>query len=533
MKRRSVCILLIIALAAAVRAAGVRFGFPYLLHPDEPTAVRRALLMFRDGLNPGWFAMPSGYLYLLHYSYRVFYLVSSLFESPALLPHLRPDRVPFYLIGRVWSVLAGTATVWVVYRAGKKLYSSRAGLGAAFLMAVIPLHLIHSRYATVDVPVTFFIALSFLFSASVLSRRRLKYYLAAGAAAGLAAATKYNGLFVLFPLLAAHFLREGEEGERGRRRLIDPFLPAGLAAAGLLFFLASPYALIETRQLYMDLRAQSNYLIHSGHGPIFIATRPGWLYNLFYVLYYAGGPVFWILAAAGFLYALRRHRRSDWLVLSFVVPYFILISIPAVKFSRFFIPLLPFLALWAGRLLEIRPGRRLPAAALKTAAVLAGLWLGFQAAAYAALLARTDVRIEAKRWLEESLPRPARVGLIRTETGLIFLDDPPLDRDLPGLVVEQYDRLQRALDGQPHYLITTDFDYRQILRLKEKYDIIRYDKWLEFFAGERGYRKLKVFERRPRLLGIDFERPFPPHDMIYNRPRISVWERENLRGGGL
>lgn len=525
MKRTAFYLLLILVLAGALRFVGLNFGFPLLLHPDEPTAVRRALLFFRDGLNPRWFSMPSFYLYLLHFSYRLYWAVSTLFESPALLPHLRPDRLPFYLIGRAWAALAGTATVWVVYRAGKQLYSRRAGLWAAFLLAVVPLHLIHSHYATVDVPVTFLVTLSFLFSASIISRRRLADYLAAGAAAGLAAAAKYNGSFALFPLLAAHFLRPRAVAP-GPRRPLDPFLPAALAAALLVFFLATPYAVIETKQLYSDLRAQSNYLVRTGHGPIFIDTEPGALYNLLYVLYYAGGPVFWMLSAVGFAAALVGRRRADWLILSFAAPYFILISIPNVKFSRFFIPLLPFLCLWAGRLFDLRLYRRTGALALRTAAVLCCLWLGVQAIAYTAVLARTDIRVEARDWLEENLRRPSRIGLIKTETGLIFLDDPPLDRASSELAVEHYPRLYHALEGRPDYIVATDFDYRQIIRLKEKYDIIRYDKWMEFSAGERGYRQLRVFERRPRLLGIDFEGSFPPHDMIYNRPRISVWERK-------
>ncbi len=530
MKRTTVYLLLILILAGALRLIGLRFGFPYFLHPDEPTAVRRALLFFRDGLNPRWFAMPSFYLYLLHFSFRAHWAVSTLFQSPALLPHLSPDPLPYYLIGRVWSALAGTATVLVLYRIGKKLYSARTGLAAAFLLTILPLHLLHSHYATVDIPVTFLITLSFCFSASILSRRRLGDYLAAGAVAGLAAAVKYNGLFALFPLLAAHLLRRRGSEERFLRRFADLFPLVGLAAALLVFFFASPYALIEIRRLYGDLLSQSHYLIHSGHGPIFIATKPGALYNIFYLLYYAGGPVFWLLAVAGVLAAFWKRQRADWLVLAYIIPYFILISIPVVKFSRFFIPLLPFLALFAGRLFEIRLLRRLPAVAVGTAASLILVWLSLQAIAYTGVLAEEDIRLQAKAWLENNLVRPARVGLIKTETGLIFLDDPPIDRMLPDLVVEQYDRLLPALARQPHYLITTDFDYRQILRLKERYDIIRRDLWVEFLSGKRGYRELKVFENRPRLLGIDFEGAFPPHDMLYNRPRIIVWEREGDRG---
>lgn len=98
--------------------------------------------------------------------------------------------------------------LWIVVLlvVGKKLYSERSALGAALLMAVLSLHVLHSHYATVDVPVTFLITLSFLFATCLLERRKLTYYLGAGLAAGLAAGTKYTGIFTLSPLLAAHFL---------------------------------------------------------------------------------------------------------------------------------------------------------------------------------------------------------------------------------------------------------------------------------------------------------------------------------------
>ncbi|MDP8214527.1 MAG: glycosyltransferase family 39 protein [Candidatus Euphemobacter frigidus] len=179
-------LILIIVLAFMVRLIGLRFGFPYLLHADEPTAVKRALLFFRDGLNPHWFAMPSCYLYLLHFSYRLYYQISVLSGAEDILPHLWVVKTPFYLIGRLWSVLLGTATVYLVFLTGRKLYSSRAALGAAFLIAVLPLHLLHSHYSTVDVPVTFLIILSFFCSALLLNKRRLSYYLLAGVAAGVA-----------------------------------------------------------------------------------------------------------------------------------------------------------------------------------------------------------------------------------------------------------------------------------------------------------------------------------------------------------
>ena len=207
---------------------------------------------------------------------------------------------------------------------------------------------------------------------------------------------------------------------------------------------------------------------------------------------------------------------------SWVIPYYILISIPNVKFSRFFIPLLPFLALLAARLLDFpfsRPRwRRLTAAIFS----LACFWLLLSALAYARLLVRPDVRIEALAWIDKNIAAGSKIGLIRTETGLIFLDDPPFKIPHPRFKIERFPRLLPALQAHPDYIIATNFDYRQILRLKAAYDQKRCDRWKKFFRGDLGYRQIKEFNEPPTIFGIKFGGGFPPHDMIYNQPLITI-----------
>jgi hypothetical protein len=512
---------LVLITAAVVRFSGLSFGFPHLFHPDEPTAVKRAVLFFRDGMNPRWFAMPSGYLYLLHFNYRAYGALKG-------IAHFESNQTVLYLIGRLWSAIFGSATVLLVFLAGKRLYGRKAGLGAAALMAALPLHVLHSHYATVDVPVTFTIALALLFSARVLRQGRLSDYILAGIFAGMAASLKYNGAFAFFPLLAAGLVRSrgwgGEGGEPFDRREWRS-LACSVAALVLVFFAVSPFILSAPGQFFKDLSTQSHYLIRYGHGPIFIATSPGALYQLFNVLYYAGGGAFWIMAVAGVIAAVIFRRRGDILLLSFLVPYYVLISIPVVKFSRFFIPLLPFLALLAGRLLELpfpRPAMKRVFIGLFAAGALGTFLLG---AGYARMLVRPDARFIARDWIEANLPQGARVGMIKTETGLIFLDDPALAYPHPFLTIERYNRLLPALEGKPDYLLVTDFDYRDIIRLQEKYDIIRYKLWMKFFPGRAGYEKIEEFYRPPSILGLTFGQPFAPHDMTYNCPRISLFRR--------
>ena len=65
---------------------------------------------------------------------------------------------------------------------------------AAVLFAVMPLHVRESHYVLTDVPVTFFVMLTLLLSLRAHERATAGAFALAGAAAGLAGATKYNGV---------------------------------------------------------------------------------------------------------------------------------------------------------------------------------------------------------------------------------------------------------------------------------------------------------------------------------------------------
>jgi len=518
---------LIVAVGLFLRLMGLKFGFPHLLHPDEPTALKMVFGFFRTDLNPRSFKMPSLYLYLVYFSSWIYCRAAALLGGIARPCHLWPDKTSFYLIGRLWPALLGTATIVLVFAIASRLYSRRTALGAALLLAILPLHVLHSHYATVDVPVTFFITASFYFSVLLYRNGKRIFYPAAGLFAGLAAGTKYNGALALFPFFISFIFRltGGAERKRSFRFWELGYFLLGILACGLAFFLSSPFIVKEAARFVADLQSQSHYLIKTGHGPIFIDCGPGALYNIRYILYYAGGAFFWFLSLAGVIYAAIRHKKSDFLIFSWLVPYFILISIPRVRFARFFIPLLPFLAILGGRLLDLKFSRPWQNKFWRAAFLAGCAWVFLYSLGFSIILAQPDVRIQAKDWIERSLPSGSRLGMVKTETGLVFLDDPPLDSGESGLKIERYQRLLPALQGEPDYLVVTDFDYRQILRLKKLYDQLRCDRWHSFFREEKGYRKIKEFDNPPHFLFLKFGRPFPPHDMMYNYPRITIYKK--------
>jgi 4-amino-4-deoxy-L-arabinose transferase-like glycosyltransferase len=75
------------------------------------------------------------------------------------------------LSARFVCALLGAATIPIVYLTAREIGSTRMAIVAATLMALLPGHVQHSHFATVDVPATFFVALSLWLAVRALRKR--------------------------------------------------------------------------------------------------------------------------------------------------------------------------------------------------------------------------------------------------------------------------------------------------------------------------------------------------------------------------
>ncbi len=160
-----------VAVALVLRLWSVDWQLPYQFHNDEQNYLGVAMIAWAHGdPNPHRFLNPS----LLAYVDTVLYLLLGGAQAEAFRVFAEAfgrhvwDPKGFYLIilaARAIVALLGTATIPVVYLAGKELFNRRTGLFAAWFMAVAFLHVRNSHYATNDVAATFFAAASFQRSA--------------------------------------------------------------------------------------------------------------------------------------------------------------------------------------------------------------------------------------------------------------------------------------------------------------------------------------------------------------------------------
>jgi 4-amino-4-deoxy-L-arabinose transferase-like glycosyltransferase len=349
----------ILALAATLRLVGIEYGLPFgnLLDPDEQNIVPRAWkIVHGGGLDPHWFDYPSLLLYVL-------------------APFQAWQDGPSYLTARLVIAAFGVGGVAAAWWLGRAAYGKTAGLVAAVVVGVETIGVAYSHAAVTDVPMTALITVALALAVT----GRLEW---AGVAAGLAVGAKYPAVFLLVPLVMAGW---------GRWRRLG--VSVGLAV--LAFLATSPFVLVHPRQAWNDASRVQRLARDGWLG----FEHDSWALFSFTGKLWAGlGPVL-VIAAAGLVLALRRRTRTDLILAAFVLVYLADLLTIRAHFDRYVLPLVPPLAVLAGRL-------RLLAPLTLGLAIVPLVW----AIADDVRLTRTDTRAVAHGWIVRNVPRDAAVA---------------------------------------------------------------------------------------------------------------------------
>ena len=441
----------VLVLAAALRLKGIAWGLPYsLVNVDESTVLPKAFGAARGGLNPQFFYYPSFFFYVVGAVYLLatpaLWLLTG--ANPLAVASFVTDPAPYFVLGRLVSAAAGTATVYLVYRLGREAFGRPAGLVAALLLAVAPLHVAYSHMAVTDVTATMLSVLALLLlyqAAKGAGGRRL---VAGAVLAGLATSTKYNlGLLVLPATVAAVYAcRAGVAARLAGRGLSwsgrpvahageagsGPGRLAGLARTALAwarplvlrvyapmvaaFVLGSPFIVLDPGHFLHDFLRQNRIMARGWLG--WENAGNGLWYNLHHNFTGALGVVLLVLCLAGLAWSLWRHTALDLLLAPYAVVYVLYVSTWKELADRYLLPVLPLLVLLGARLCvdaaRARPAWRrvtVPATAVLVAVAAVGP-LG-ASLAFDAGLTGQDTRALATAWIGQNLPAGSTIA---TET---------------------------------------------------------------------------------------------------------------------
>lgn len=550
--------LFLFTFALLIRVIGLRWGLPsaahwYSYHPDEsPRQIVGAVagILSSGDFNPHFFNYPSLYIYLTSFAYLLMSMLGLTTTAASSAPW--PVLQDITLAGRLVTALLGAATVPVVYLIGREIRGHRLGLAAALLMALLPGHVQHSHFATVDVPATFFVALSLYFAVRALRPRdenspswSNKQLCIAAGMAGLAAATKYNGGVVIVAPIFSWFLL-------ARRGLIISRASFALlpAMAVLGFLIGCPYSVLSFGEFWGDCKINGvcyELMVHPrlGSGEIFKDTGNGWWYHLSFNLPFMMTWPLLIATLIGLAMAVLQRTRWRWStaisgdgavwlpLLAWSALYCVTLGLSQVRFMRYTLPLMPaFCVFAAGGVMMLRDAAgstagarrfRIPAAfalcgALGIAALMgtATVLLPFVA---------TDPRDAAAQFLRAQQKTPTTVGLISPP----WFWTPPLSlRDAPpgtGSVVTE------SPDGRYKFAVT-GFDTTKLQSAQPQWFIISEYEWMEKERlRDAEYEKFMDVLHRQYSLAASFpasgagKSEYEPHDFLYTHPVIRIYRR--------
>ena len=563
----------VLAIGFVLRLIGVNVGLP-----DSPDP--REVLIAQDVLNLIHFTAPPQIYNWPGTAW--FYIIAGVGKLLSFCGW-HPTETRVILLARAINVLFSTATLWFTYRIGFHCYSRRVGQLAAGLLAIAMLHATNeSRFALVDIPATFCVALFFWHltrarSASTVLTFQTAIWL--GIIVGVGFAVKFTTIFVVFALLC--FI-----GSRYFYRRLATIV--GVSA--LTFTLLCPYWLIdlispEWNLFFQDFWYEASHY-HWGHFGLISTAESDWLSRFIYLwtlLKWGMGLPLAFLCSLGVLCALvslkvvssqhgagSREEGKDRdpnlpvfqpsnqessslppfqsiLLLSFVIPYLLFVGIHKVKFVRHLLILYPILTVLAAAALRHLPNvvetllgavlpRRIGNFRHPTVVNAFGRWLRVilggvvviysfvYTISFASVLLTQPTRIEVSNWISAHIP---------LEESIAVAPEILFDWLLPELDLETGEEAKWVLILVPDLEVFQKYQaHPQSYQKKDWYPLSEIDleETLAFYAHVLGegspYKLHKTFRCTPALFGIqisDSGAPFPIRSLAH--PEFRVYRR--------
>lgn len=417
----------ILAVSFVLRIWSVNFGLPDLFHCDERIFPYNAFYAISHKGKIFYVHNYGSFIpYLLSGLYAIYFLILKIIGAVVtpfdflVLFMKNPSNI--YLIGRTLFVIAGTMSVFILYLLGKKLYNKSIGLLSAGFLGISFLAVQQSKFMKGDTLGTLFLLLAFYFMVSSkcndkTQKTKIKSHIygyrqevLAGVFMGLTVAARFTLWIVPFCLVFMCLInKKAEIKQRLKNCLV-------LAGSGIIAFLiTTPIIIFQfhdfVNEMHLRMAEASTAWISPGAQPIW----------LFYLTEHMGKGIGWpleIISICGVFYSM--YKRENIGLVVFLVLFFALVLNNSANFERYAVPVIPFFALFAGRLVYRIAFRVHPQIAGKgialliiIIAVIPNLVKTFR---YNYLISCPDTRTIARKFIESTVPAGAKIVAEGAET---------------------------------------------------------------------------------------------------------------------
>ncbi|WP_236697361.1 ArnT family glycosyltransferase [Sphingomonas sp. Leaf357] len=245
------------------------------------------------------------------------------------------------LPGRVAMILFALATIWLTWSLANRFFGPRAGIAAAALLAINPVHVTWSQIIRSDMMACTFMLLCLRSCAAIAEGGKWRDYRFAALWLGLAIATKWPFALASLAIGSATIFAVRTGALPPRAALLR--LAGSAAGAIIILFVVSPYLLLDHATAMKNIQGEGqSYHLGANGGSV--------LYNLFWYLdgpLHAGFGLLGLCLVAFGAIQLHRHRQAMAVLMPVAIAFVILFCVQRLVWERWALPLMPIGAIVA------------------------------------------------------------------------------------------------------------------------------------------------------------------------------------------
>ncbi len=332
----------------------------YATNVDEPNVMKRAVQIADGQWHIRWYNWPAQSLMRLNAApvriAAAWFNYQDDSQKPRTAQYWYEHKLSDILvIGHVVTTIFAIFSIIVMYQIGVLLRDQKTGVIAALFLSVSSLHVLHSHFATPDVPMSWAM-LAVLWCALQLlhlnfndQKKQLLLSVTAGAVIGFAVATKYTGVMTAVPL----FLVAGVLLYRDKRKYkkIAQLTIVTMLAAIVVHMILNPFFFVDFVGIVQQIQyeAGGDRLGVDFTGERFVSLRNLW--------FYVSGALLWngtTIALLGYgsiiaplcVYRTKKNTPLRIFALYYII-FLVALSLLQLHWSRWSMPLVTLLPLFA------------------------------------------------------------------------------------------------------------------------------------------------------------------------------------------
>ncbi|MEW6040539.1 MAG: glycosyltransferase family 39 protein [Elusimicrobiota bacterium] len=524
-KKDTLLVALIIFFGFLLRLSGIGFGLPSknraltTYNPDEALTfyTLEAMNPAKFDFNPRRAFLWGGFsVYLTGVTLKIAQVLGIVNPSSRqyLIENLK-EADKLYIVARMIPVILGTASILIIFLIVKNIFGPLEGFLSAALLAITPAHIVNSFYVRPDVMMLFFALSGILFAYK-------RYYFLSGFLIGLAAATKLNAaVFAVIPLLLFLF-----DKSFSKKASVPVFILSCFAG----FFVGCPYSIIDFKG-FTTFLLQNVTLAKGSMSPgQYILFGPGIISYLTYYLPYSAGIPLLFAGIAGFIPSFFASKNDRLFAFSFIVIY-LFASATSNQVVWYTIPVLPFLIIFASRLISIIASMERLKILSCTIFTIVFCYTAVYSIATLSLYTRKNTREEAADWIEKNIKAGSKIAIARS----YFWTPPVLRQYNPPYKLIMGGDIQSTPDvyipgllpaaKKAEYVVLSEFEYRDYVHPKLRSHFPLQANVFDYVMNGKNFQEIASFDKEASFLGIKFKKNYPPGDWLLPSPKIIVYRK--------